>query len=54
MIGLTKSTHHDFTPAERQEILRRLKHGPALPREELAEYASKVRQEVLAKRKVIQ
>lgn len=41
-----------LTPAERQECLRRLKHGPALPKAELAEYAKKVRMEVLKKRKV--
>jgi len=39
-----------LTPTERQEILRRLKHGPALPREDLAKYANKVRREVLNKR----
>jgi hypothetical protein len=43
-----------LTPAERQQILRRLKHGPALPKAELAEYASKVRREVLSKRKQVQ
>jgi hypothetical protein len=40
-----------LTSTERQEILRRLKHGPALPKAELAEYANNLRREVLAKRK---
>ena len=40
-----------LTPTERQEILRKLKHGPALPKTELVEYANKLRREVLAKRK---
>ena len=40
-----------LTPAERQEILRRLKHGPVLGRATLAEYANRVSQEVLEKRK---
>jgi hypothetical protein len=43
-----------LTPTERQAILRRLKYGPALPREELAEYANKLRREVLNKRKKAQ
>ncbi len=40
-----------LTPMERQEILRRLKHGPALPKAELAEYVNKVQREVVEKRK---
>lgn len=40
----------ELTPAERQEILRRLKHGPVMDREALAEYAKKVKMEVLKKR----
>jgi hypothetical protein len=46
MVGMTT-----LTPTEHQEILRRLKHGPALPKAELAEYANKLRREVLVKRK---
>ena len=42
---------NDLTPSERQHILRRLKHGPVLDRAALAEYAKRVRQEVVAKRK---
>lgn len=41
-----------LTPAERQIVLRRLKFGPALPREELAEYAAKVSREVVVEREV--
>lgn len=41
-----------LTSAERQIVLRRLKFGPALPREELAEYVAKVSQEVVAQREV--
>ena len=44
----------DLTPTERQQILRRLKHGPVLPKAELAEYANKLREEVLKKRKQVQ
>ena len=40
-----------LTPAERQEMLRRLKHGPVMDREVLAVYALKVRDKVLEKRK---
>lgn len=40
-----------LTPAERQTILRRLKHGPVLSREELASYASKLRRQILNERK---
>jgi hypothetical protein len=43
-------TCHSLTPTERQQILRRLKYGPALPREELAEYANKLKRDVLDKR----
>ena len=39
-----------LTAAERQRVLRRLKHGPALPREDLAEFACRIRREVLAGR----
>ena len=39
-----------LTPAERQQILRRLKRGPELPREELAEFMNRLRREVLSKR----
>ena len=53
MAGLTKPNHHDLTSAERQEVLRRLKHGPALPKAELAGYANKLRLEVLSKRKKV-
>jgi len=44
----------NLTPAERQELLRRLKHGPALSREALAEYANKLKEKTLAKRKKVQ
>lgn len=54
MIGLTKHTHHDLTPAERQEVLRRLKHGPALPKAELGAYANRLRREVIEKRKQVE
>jgi hypothetical protein len=49
---MTSSRHEylDLTPAERQEVLRRLKRGPALPRERTAEYACQVRLDVLRKR----
>lgn len=40
-----------LAPTERQEILRRLKHGPVMDREALAVYALKVRDKVLEKRK---
>jgi hypothetical protein len=39
-----------LTSAERQEILRRLKHGPVLGREALAKYANKSCREILQKR----
>jgi hypothetical protein len=42
-----------LTPTERQEILRRLKHGPALPKAEMAEYANKLRREILARREQV-
>lgn len=41
---------HKLTPAERQIILRKLKHGPQMDRAALAEYAKKLRREILAKR----
>jgi hypothetical protein len=40
-----------LTPSQRQQILRRLKYGPVLSRDELAGYANRVRQQVLSKRK---
>lgn len=40
-----------LTSSERQEILRRLKHGPVLGREALAKYANKLRREILQNRK---
>jgi hypothetical protein len=40
-----------LTPAERQIILRKLEHGPTMDREALAEYAKKLRREILEKRK---
>lgn len=40
-----------LTSSERQEILRRLKHGPVLGREALAMYANKLRRIILARRK---
>jgi hypothetical protein len=43
-----------LTPIERQQILRRLKHGPALGREELAEYAKRLKWDVIGKRKQVQ
>ena len=39
-----------LTLAQRQQILRRLKYGPVFSRDELAEYANQVRQQVLSKR----
>jgi len=50
---INESAHELFglTPNERQEILRRLKHGPVLGREALAKYANKLRREILARRK---
>ena len=54
VIKLTKSNHNDLTPEERQAILRRLKRGPVTTREALVEYANKVRQDVLSKRKASQ
>ena len=55
---MTSATHSpgpaDLTPDERQEILRRLRHGPQLPREELAAYARKVRSEVVSQREKVQ
>jgi translation initiation factor 2 beta subunit (eIF-2beta)/eIF-5 len=46
----TNSTDQTLTAAERQEVLRRLKHGPALPKSELAEYATRLRAEIIANR----
>ena len=43
-----------LTSAERQRLLRRLKHGPALPKAELAEYANQLRKKVLVKREKVQ
>jgi len=40
-----------LTSTERQEILRRLKHGPVMDREALVAYALKVRDQILEKRK---
>jgi len=40
-----------LTPTERQEMLRRLKHGPVMDREALVAYALKVRDQILEKRK---
>jgi len=40
-----------LTPTERQQILRRLKRGPAVAKADLAGYAEKVKREVLSKRK---
>jgi hypothetical protein len=39
-----------LTPAERQIVLRRLKFGPVLSREELTEYTAKISREVIAER----
>lgn len=49
---MTTTQQTDLTPAERQEVLRRLKHGPVLVREELAKFANQVREDVLKKRKI--
>jgi hypothetical protein len=40
-----------LAPTERQTILRRLKRGPKLGREALAQYTRQLREEVLRKRK---
>ena len=40
----------ELTPSERQQILRRLKHGPSLDRQALADYAVKVKDQVVKKR----
>ena len=50
MVGVTNT----LTPAERQQILRKLKHGPALPKAEIVEYANRLRLEVLQKREKVQ
>ena len=42
----------ELTPSERQIILRRLKHGPVLDRQALADYAVKVKDQVAKKRKI--
>ena len=48
--------HHyvDLTPNERQEVLRRLKKGPDIKREDLVEFANRVCREVLSKREKVQ
>ena len=38
-----------LTPAERQEILRRLKRGPTLSREAMAGYVNKLKSDVVGK-----
>lgn len=48
---MTEQTLHaphgrTLTATERQAVLRRLKFGPALSREELASYATKISREV--------
>ena len=43
-----------LTSAERQRLLRQLKHGPTLPKAELAEYAHQVRRKVLVTREKVQ
>ena len=47
---MTLTPNPALTPAERQAILRRLKHGPALGRKELTGYANKLKEDVLKKR----
>ena len=47
---MTDKIDQTLTPAERQSILRRLKHGPLLTRAALAEYATRLRLETLAQR----
>jgi hypothetical protein len=47
---VTNRRYLTLIPTERQQVLRRLKHGPDLPREDLAEFACRVRREVLAER----
>jgi len=42
-------TRPKLTPRQRQEVLRRLKRGPVLTREELARWAVAVRDEVVAR-----
>jgi hypothetical protein len=42
-----------LTPSERQQILRRLKHGPKLTREKLALYVERVTREVVSKREKV-
>ena len=48
------SSASDLTPTDRQQILRRLKRGPVLSREALAQYAGGLRREVLNKREKVQ
>ena len=50
MTTVTQPTQPTLTPEERQLILRRLKHGPALDRVALAKYATQLRLETLATR----
>ena len=40
----------NLTPTERQTILRKLKRGPVLDRQALADYANKLKDQVLKKR----
>jgi hypothetical protein len=47
------TTRLNLTPKERQHILRRLKHGPALSREELAEYAKRMAVGVIRQREKV-
>ena len=39
-----------LSPTERQTLLRRLKHSPALPKADLAQFATKLKQEIVEKR----
>jgi hypothetical protein len=50
---LHASHGRELTPSERQIILRRLKHGPSLDRQALADYAVKVKDQVVKKRKQV-
>jgi hypothetical protein len=49
-VNLKRERSLTLTPAERQQILRRLKRGPAVGREDLVRYAEQVRREVVGKR----
>ena len=40
-----------LTPTERQALLKKLKHGPDLPKDELAKYATKLWRDAVAQRK---